>query len=213
MAALSLVRDDVNLDSLAEQANDFHARSEEAGRARIEYALAAGQALVEAKRLVAHGGWLPWLEEHFAGSQQNASNYMRLAANYQRVSNLLADDPDLSIREALKAIAKPKDKPTTGTCAECGDDFPPEELTDTEDGNGKLCDNCLDDEPAEPVPPTTRRAFTHIVRQIHPLLDQLSGVDYSAYDEHDQMMATDEIDDIIYHLNLIKGAINGNHES
>lgn len=173
MAALSLVRDDVNLDSLAEQANDFHARSEEAGRARIEYALAAGAALIEAKRLVPHGQWLPWLAENFDGSEATAKRYMTLARNRSRVSDLVDDNPDLSIREAVKHLTKPKDKPTTGTCAECGDTFPLKELTDSEDG--KLCDNCLEEGPQYPVQPVDEQHFARVNaadRQIHELLNE-----------------------------------------
>lgn len=205
MAALSLVRDDVNLDSLAEQANDFHARSEEAGRARIEYALAAGAALVEAKKLVAHGGWLPWLEEHFAAEPQTAQRYMRLAENVSRVTHLLSENPDLSIREALKAIAKPKDAPAIGECSECGDTFPLEELTDTENGTGKLCDNCLDNEPSPQPPPGDKLGNVERVRkQVLDLLVTLAREPYAEFDDHEKEMADSALESIIASAQRIK---------
>lgn len=116
-----------------------------------------------------------------------------------------------SWRQFIANFPKKRNKPTASKCANCGNTFPLEELTDTEDGTGKLCGTCLDQEPDEPAPASTRREFTHIARQIHPLLDQLSGVNYRDYDDHDLMMATDEIDLIIYHLNLVKGTINEQH--
>lgn len=59
--------------------------------------------LITVKILVKHGEWLPWLEENFEGSQPTASRYMTLAENYSRVNSLLDSNPDLSIREAVKA--------------------------------------------------------------------------------------------------------------
>ncbi|WP_396349875.1 DUF3102 domain-containing protein [Gordonia amicalis] len=61
-----------------------------------------GQVLIAAKSLVPHGQWLPWVKANFQGSQPTASRYVTLAQNYSRVNSLLDNNPDLSIREAVK---------------------------------------------------------------------------------------------------------------
>jgi hypothetical protein len=82
--------------------------------------MAAGDLLVEAKRLLGHGHFGKWLEANCAISDRTARLYMSLAenrtaveaeANRQRVA-------DLTVRGAVKAIAGPpksKDKPKTAT--------------------------------------------------------------------------------------------------
>ena len=47
------------------------------GRRTVEEAWLAGDYLLKAKRLVAHGGWLGWLEERGI-TQQTASRFMIL---------------------------------------------------------------------------------------------------------------------------------------
>jgi hypothetical protein len=89
-----------DLDHLAIIANEQHTLALQAYSSTVEHAFYAGQALAEAKKRVIHGEWLPWLEQNFDASQQTASDYMRVAANYQRAGDL----PEGSIRGALKAI-------------------------------------------------------------------------------------------------------------
>jgi Protein of unknown function (DUF3102) len=89
------------LDELAVGINTLHAEVESALGDAITYAVQAGQALLEAKLIVGHGGWLRWLEENFSATRRTASNYMRLAeytANGKRVSHL-------GVGGALKEIA------------------------------------------------------------------------------------------------------------
>lgn len=120
-AALSIVPDDpteTDLASLAEVANDFHTKSVEAGRSRVEFAIESGKALIAAKDSVPHGKWLPWLETNFNGSQATAKRYMELGRNRSRVIDLVESNPDLSIREAVKSLAEPKSNDDT-------DDTPP----------------------------------------------------------------------------------------
>lgn len=54
----------------------------------------AGKALVAAKALVAHGEWLPWVEQNFHGGRFTSSNYMKLATNVDRVQHLLESNPE-----------------------------------------------------------------------------------------------------------------------
>ena len=88
----------------------------------VEHAWHAGRALLAAKKLIPHGQWGQWLSDNFEGrSQQTASNWMRLAANYQSAGNLesvkhgllmLEESPEKQAkkaeREARKAEAPPK---------------------------------------------------------------------------------------------------------
>ena len=64
----------------------------------------AGLMLIEAKALLPHGAWLPWLSTRFEMKGRTAQAYMQLARdpNPQRVA-------DLPLRVALKQARKPRD--------------------------------------------------------------------------------------------------------
>ena len=64
-----------------------------------EAAIAAGHKLIEAKSLLTHGAWLPWLRQRVSMSERTAQDYMRLARdpNPQRAAHL-------SIRASLKRM-------------------------------------------------------------------------------------------------------------
>jgi phage N-6-adenine-methyltransferase len=81
-------------------ANREHSLARQSGEAMIEHAILAGTALAEAKGQLVHGEWLPWLASNFDGSEDTAENYMRVAANSERVRNL--GEP--SLRKALAAL-------------------------------------------------------------------------------------------------------------
>lgn len=87
--------------------NRLHALVEDGYRAAVAHAIEAGRLLGEAKERIGHGGWLAWLAEHFAGSERTAQLYMRLSAHAEANPQHIAD---LSLRAALKAIAKPAAK-------------------------------------------------------------------------------------------------------
>src|SRR6266851_6007480 len=86
---------DDRLAQLAAVANAAHCDT-------IRSAVTAGQALIEAKKLVGHGGWSAWVEEHCRLSDRTARAYMRLAR--QRAADLGFE----SIRQVLRALATPK---------------------------------------------------------------------------------------------------------
>ena len=48
-------------------------------RRRAERAIEAGRALLEAKGLVKHGQWLPWLQQHCGMSERTAQLYVQIA--------------------------------------------------------------------------------------------------------------------------------------
>jgi hypothetical protein len=102
----------VSTDDLTILADRIKAAHAAVGTA-LQHALDAGCALLKAKRLVPHGGWLPWIEDHCGISVRTAQAYMRLANEDEQ---LIAPDEDqirssvahLSVRAAVKKVAKPK---------------------------------------------------------------------------------------------------------
>jgi Protein of unknown function (DUF3102) len=54
----------------------------------VQRAVRVGEALTEAKGLIRHGQWLPWLREHFSISERSAQRYMQLAAKSATVADL-----------------------------------------------------------------------------------------------------------------------------
>jgi hypothetical protein len=87
--------DDNRLATLATEIQEaegrFRRSAQEAAAAMIE----AGHKLLEAKALIAHGNWLPWLTEHAKLSQRTAQRYMRFAKLGGEIRQL-ADLPTLS---------------------------------------------------------------------------------------------------------------------
>jgi hypothetical protein len=67
------------LPVLAAEIRKAHADVQDAAKTAAERAIAAGHALIEAKTLVAHGQWLPWLREHCALAERTAQLYMKVA--------------------------------------------------------------------------------------------------------------------------------------
>jgi hypothetical protein len=70
---------DTRLSILAEEIRAAHAGVQAAAQQAAEYAVAAGKALIEAKALVRHGEWLPWLKANCGFAERTAQLYMRIA--------------------------------------------------------------------------------------------------------------------------------------
>lgn len=66
-----------------------------------ESILEIGRRLKEAKALLSHGEWLPWLSEKVEFSERSAQNFMRLAGAYQNPQTLA----DLGASKALVLLA------------------------------------------------------------------------------------------------------------
>jgi Protein of unknown function (DUF3102) len=79
----------------------------QSARQTLQHAIKAGELLLEAKRLVGHGPWSQWLDEHCDVSQRSAQAYMRLAKN-RTVLAKAQSSADLTIDQALQVLAKPK---------------------------------------------------------------------------------------------------------
>jgi hypothetical protein len=94
----------------------FRRSTEEAAAAAIE----AGKLLLEAKELVGHGNWLPWLRDHCKLSGRTARRYMRLAESGMEIGHvanlgIAAADRALAAQEAADAVEKEGLDPETET--------------------------------------------------------------------------------------------------
>ncbi|MGY2988721.1 DUF3102 domain-containing protein [Bradyrhizobium sp. USDA 4508] len=75
----------------------------------FEYAVSVGDKLVEAKALLHHGEWLPWLNDHCSLSERQAQKYMRIARAKEALAAKAPLTADLTIERAIEvlAVAKP----------------------------------------------------------------------------------------------------------
>jgi hypothetical protein len=94
--------------TLAAQANACHLAACRAASESVRFATEAGTALIAAKKLVGHGGWLKWVKDNLTFTDRTARYYMQLAtlpqADRKRVS-------DLSLRAAVKMLAERQPQP------------------------------------------------------------------------------------------------------
>jgi hypothetical protein len=96
------------LPVLASSINDHLAAAERATRRGLEHAIAAGLLLLEAKELVDHGGWLPWLQANCRLGERQARTYMRLARHRHRLESVVTADLTIAAAEALVGRPKPE---------------------------------------------------------------------------------------------------------
>lgn len=68
-----------------------------------------GQRLIEAKAMLPHGEWLPWLEERVEYSERVAQKFMKLAREWSNPNTL----SDLGASKALALLALPLDERET----------------------------------------------------------------------------------------------------
>ena len=73
-------------------------------RQSLVHAMAAGDMLIEAKAMVGHGEWLPWLAEHCRIPKRSAQLYMRLAKHRELIETKSADVALLTINAAIELI-------------------------------------------------------------------------------------------------------------
>lgn len=63
----------------ADAINKEHRLARESAETAVDHAIRCGQLLVEKKKSVPHGEWIPWIEEHCDFSHNRASRYMKAA--------------------------------------------------------------------------------------------------------------------------------------
>ena len=100
MTMTDIAKSNTGLEDLATRIKTAHRAVRDAAKNIVQQAVAAGQALNDAKAKLPHGEWLPWLERHCELSERTAHNYMLLAAN--RVKFTI--DADLTLNQALRQI-------------------------------------------------------------------------------------------------------------
>jgi hypothetical protein len=88
-------------------------------RRSAEHVVRMGELLDEVRKKIAHGGWLTWIETNCSIGKSTARNYINLSGAVKRGEIDLPTVRSLSLKAALKLIAKPKE--------------PPKQLTDTKD--------------------------------------------------------------------------------
>ena len=81
----------------------------DAKRAGGEAILTIGRCLIEAKDMLSHGEWLPWLTEKVEFSPRTAQNFMRLAREWSNTQTLA----DLGASKALALLALPPEERET----------------------------------------------------------------------------------------------------
>jgi len=101
-----------HVDRLAELIRVEHDAVVVSLRRGLDHAIVAGHALNKAKKLAGHGNWLSWLNTNCPFlSERTAQNYMRLASQEPTLKTISATVADLTEREALGLLAKPKTSP------------------------------------------------------------------------------------------------------
>lgn len=112
---------DLGLTSLAERINDEHRLAEDAARSAVEHAVKAGELLIEAKGKVAHGEWGDWVKANCSFAERTTQVYMRVARELPKLNGSKAQRvADLPLREAVRALAEPKE-PEDEAAQDCSD--------------------------------------------------------------------------------------------
>jgi hypothetical protein len=99
------------LSNIATDINSTHDAAVSHASQAIHLARRCGQLLLEAKSQLGHGSWLPWLTENCRVSARQASNYMRVALNW----DALPHNEDLTIKGAVAHLVKPVFKSAPGS--------------------------------------------------------------------------------------------------
>jgi predicted transcriptional regulator len=95
-----LVVAEPTLEQLAATANREHALALEAGTAMMGHIIAAGEALIAARRQVPHGQWLSWLVENIDQAPCTVTQHMRLA----RKKDVVIDSQATTVKGALRLL-------------------------------------------------------------------------------------------------------------
>lgn len=94
-----------SLTDLAARIRAEHEGAQAAVRRGIEHAMAAGDMLIEAKKLLKHGQWLPWLRDHCEMPDRTARHYMRLARGRKRIESEIGNVADFTVTGAVAFLS------------------------------------------------------------------------------------------------------------
>jgi hypothetical protein len=96
-----------DLDDLARRINAEHDQVRNFAKAGLQRAIEAGRLLIEAKALVGHGNWLPWLQANCTVTARSAQTYMLVARQFTELDAAkCATVAHLSFRDALNQLSK-----------------------------------------------------------------------------------------------------------
>ncbi|QBR72169.1 hypothetical protein CU048_13810 [Beijerinckiaceae bacterium] len=99
-----------SLPELAARIRAEHTAVSLALRESLGHSIAAGELLIEAKEMVPHGAWLPWLRDHCSISERTSQLYMRLARNRTEIEGPNAQPiADLTLNEAAALLVLSSD--------------------------------------------------------------------------------------------------------
>src|SRR5262249_3753186 len=90
-----------SLADLAARINAAHEAAAAALKSSVIHAMQAGDLLIEAKKQVDNGEWLPWLKANFPFSDRTARLYMQVARSRADIEVKLATVADLTLRDVL----------------------------------------------------------------------------------------------------------------
>jgi hypothetical protein len=108
------------LDNLAHRIDAEHHAVATALQSALAHAIIAGELLIEAKRRVEHGQWLPWLEANCSVPARTARHYMALARKRKRLCDQNGNVLPISVHKAVEVLKPLRESPEpTGE-----DDFP-----------------------------------------------------------------------------------------
>jgi hypothetical protein len=99
---------DNRLPVLAAEIRSAVADARKSARRALARAMDAGDRLIEAKKSLHHGDWLPWLRDHCSISERTASRYMKLAQHRLVIDAKSATVADLTIKGALQELTEPQ---------------------------------------------------------------------------------------------------------
>jgi hypothetical protein len=94
--------------NIAKRINTYYAQIVTCYDTALDHAHAAGGLLAQAKRAEKHGDWAGWLADNFDGSSRSAQLYMAIDENWLEIEQKRSTVAILSIRDAVKVIAKSK---------------------------------------------------------------------------------------------------------
>ena len=97
------------LTQLATEINAEHIQCLQAMRYGLDHAVKVGELLNQAKEIVDHGDWLPWIADNCKFSERTARAYMRVNRNWPEMSKT-ATTADLTLSGALKLLDWPNEQ-------------------------------------------------------------------------------------------------------
>jgi len=92
----------------AQLINAEHDAAHGDARAALERARKCGELLAQAKAEIAHGDWLPWIEESLNFGARQAQKYIKIAESWDRLQNANPNSHLLTIDKAFQVLAEPQ---------------------------------------------------------------------------------------------------------